>query len=42
VLNRGNARQTVFRDAEDYGGFLALIGQACERTPMRVRKHAKK
>jgi len=36
VLNRGNGRQTVFHDAEDYAAFLELIGLAGRRTPMRV------
>jgi putative transposase len=36
VINRGNAKVTVFHDDEDYDGFLRLIGLACRRTPMRV------
>jgi putative transposase len=36
VLNRGNARQDVFHEDEDYQGFTELIGDACERVPMRV------
>ncbi len=36
VLNRGNGRAKVFRKEEDYAAFLRLIGDACERVPMRV------
>ena len=36
VLNRGNARAEVFHDEADYRGFLALLGAAGERVPMRV------
>lgn len=36
VLNRGNRREVVFRRAGDYEAFLRLMGQACERVPMRV------
>lgn len=36
VLNRGNARSDVFFDGDDYAGFVDLIGEACEKLPMRV------
>ena len=36
VLNRGNARATVFHDDGDYQAFVTLIGAACERLPLRV------
>ena len=36
VINRGNGRAEVFHKQEDYGAFLRLIGEACERLPMRV------
>jgi len=36
VINRGNGRATVFHKPGDYQAFLDLIGQACERLPMRV------
>lgn len=36
VLNRGNGRANVFHKQEDYEAFLRLIGEACERLPMRV------
>jgi len=36
VLNRGNARQEVFHQADDYRGFIKLIERACARLPMRV------
>ena len=31
VINRGNARQAVFRDPEDYEEFICLLGHAVER-----------
>ena len=36
MLNRGNGRAEVFHDADDYAGFVELLGLACARTPMRV------
>jgi putative transposase len=36
VLNRGNGRATVFRKQEDYRAFIALIGEAGIRVPMRL------
>ncbi len=36
VLNRGNARQKVFRKEEDFAAFLELVEQAKERLPMRL------
>lgn len=36
VINRGNARATVFRTPSDYSAFAQLLGQAGERVPMRV------
>ncbi len=36
VLNRGNGRAEVFHKDEDYEAFLRLLGEACERLPMRV------
>jgi hypothetical protein len=30
-MNRGNDRRQVFHDAQDYGQFVALIGQSCRR-----------
>jgi putative transposase len=36
VLNRGNARATIFHKDSDYRAFLDLIGEACDRLPMRV------
>jgi putative transposase len=36
VINRGNARQTVFHNRQDYAGFLELIGLACQRAAVRV------
>ena len=36
VLNRGNARNEVFHQDEDYGSFLKLLNQANERVSMRL------
>ena len=36
VINRGNARATVYHEARDYIAFLTLMILASERIPMRV------
>jgi putative transposase len=36
VLNRGDTRACVFRKPQDYEAFIALIGQAGLRVPMRL------
>jgi len=36
VLNRGNARRTVFHKHGDFAAFCKLLTQATERTPMRL------
>ena len=36
VLNRGNARRTVFHKEDDYDSFLKLLLEAGERTPIRL------
>lgn len=36
VMNRGNARSTVFHGDHDYGLFESLMHQATRRVPMRV------
>jgi putative transposase len=36
VLNRGNARATVFHGAEDYDAFLEVMTEAAIRAPMRI------
>jgi putative transposase len=36
VINRGNARGDVFHKDDDFAAFLRLLGEACERLPMRV------
>src|ERR1700694_260631 len=36
VLNRGNGRRAVFHKNGDYAAFLKLLGQAAERTPVRL------
>lgn len=39
VMNRGNARATVFHDAVDYRCFLRLARAACSRFPVAVLAH---
>lgn len=36
VLNRGNARKTVFHKEGDYAAFLKVLREAAEQTPMRL------
>jgi putative transposase len=36
VLNRANARRTLFEDDGDYAAFERVLTQACERISMRV------
>jgi REP element-mobilizing transposase RayT len=36
VLNRGNARATVFHKPDDYDAFLDLMAESSDRTPMRI------
>ncbi len=36
VINRGNARATVFHEPRDYDAFLIFMRLACERVPMRT------
>jgi putative transposase len=36
VLNRGNARATVFHKPDDFDAFLDLMAESSVRTPMRV------
>jgi len=36
VINRGNARSSVFHDSSDYQAFICLIGEACARLPLDV------
>lgn len=36
VLNRANARMRLFEDAGDYAAFERVMGQACQRMPMRI------
>lgn len=36
VINRGNARARVFHDDADYRAFVALLGSASDRLPMRL------
>jgi putative transposase len=36
VTGRGNRRETVFHEPDDYDAFLALVARADERIPMRI------
>jgi putative transposase len=36
VLNRGNARATVFHKPDDYEAFIEMMAEASVRTPMRI------
>lgn len=36
VLNRANARRTLFEDDGDYAAFARVLEQACERVSMRL------
>lgn len=36
VLNRGSGGAEVFHEPEDYEAFLATVGEACRRLPMRL------
>ena len=36
VLNRANARMTIFEDDEDYAAFEQVLEEAVERTQMRL------
>ncbi len=36
VLNRGNARATVFHKPDDYDAFVNMMAEATVRTPMRI------
>ncbi|MCZ6869401.1 MAG: transposase [Gammaproteobacteria bacterium] len=33
---KGNGRARVFHDARDYGEFVSLMRQACDRIPRRI------
>lgn len=36
VINRGNARSTVYHSSSDYQSFIQLMIRACDRIPMRI------
>ena len=38
VLNRGNRRETIFREPVDYEDFLCLLADTCDHVPMRILK----
>ena len=39
VMNRGDQREAVFRDAEDRERFLATLAQTCEKTQWQVHAY---
>lgn len=36
VINRGNAKSTVYHNSSDYHSFIQLMAKACDRLPMRI------
>jgi len=36
VMKRGDRREAIFADDEDRRGFVAALGQACEKTGWQV------
>ncbi len=36
IINRGNARQTIFHKPADYASFLKVLAQAQQRTPIDI------
>ena len=32
VMNRGDRREPIFKDERDRGVFVAVLGEACEKT----------
>ncbi len=36
VLNRDNARATVFHEPDDYDAFVEMMAEATVRSPMRI------
>ena len=36
VMNRGDRRETIFADEEDYQKFLTTLGEACSKTQWQV------
>jgi len=39
VMNRGGRREAIFADDEDRHGFVAALGQACEKTGGQVHAY---
>jgi putative transposase len=39
VMNRGDRREHIFKDDEDRQGFLAALGEACDRTGWQIHAH---
>jgi REP element-mobilizing transposase RayT len=38
-MARGNGRQIIFRDEQDYGRFLETLGEACQKTGWRIHAY---
>ena len=36
VMNRGDRREPIFKDEQDRGAFVAIFGEACEKTAWQV------
>jgi len=39
VMNRGDRREAIFKDDQDYQGFLQALGQACEKALWQVHAY---
>jgi putative transposase len=39
VMNRGDRREAVFKDDQDYEGFLRALGEACQKTLWQVHAY---
>jgi putative transposase len=36
VMNRGDRREAIFKDAADYECFLSTLGEACDKTDWQM------
>src|SRR5580692_9798099 len=39
VMNRGDRRENIFKDDEDRQGFLAALGEACDKSGWQIHAH---
>ena len=39
VMNCGDQREAIFKDEEDRTGFLATLGEACQKTGWQVQAY---